>query len=325
MARKVTTSVFASVLLLGGVVTVASAGEHGEQRASSFEKDRQAILDMAGQYDVSFRFRETVSIKDGYELREPFEAGATELIKVVEDTGERIVLQHLLLVGEKGDRGVVKHWRQTWQYEPDVIYAYRGDRTWKPIEISEKKAAGKWRETVFQVDDSPRYAGLGEWRHAQNLSAWQSGETWRPLPRRERKQRDDYDVLVGRNRYTQTPSGWVHEQDNYKLVLEDGEPKQVLAREVGLNRYERTESVNFSPVRDYWQRTAPFWADVRAAWSEVYAKGEPIRLRDKVDGKTSWEHLFERAEQIDSRSSYDREAARAFIDKTIEAFVMDEG
>ena len=42
----------------------------------------------------------------------------------------------------------------------------------------------------------------------------------RPLPRRESSVRDDYDVLIGHNRHTIVPSGWVHEEENYKVVLD---------------------------------------------------------------------------------------------------------
>jgi hypothetical protein len=320
MFKGTVTSVMAALVLTMTAPLLHARDSHDD---ATFERDRQAILDMAGQYQVGFRFWETVPIKQGYDTAEPYRSGATELVKVVEDTGQRIVLQRLLLVGEEGDRGVVKHWRQVWQYEPDVIFEFKGNRTWQPRKLSDQQAEGQWAETVYQVDDSPRYAGLGEWSHQANLSAWQSSETWRPLPRRERKQRDDYDVLVTRNRYTQTPTGWAHEQDSYKLVLKDGQPEQVLTREVGLNTYDRTQSVDFSPVRDYWQRTAPFWSQVRDAWSQIYARGETIRLKYKVDDKKLWHHVFDRAEDIESAESYDKQSGQRFIDRTLSKFLIE--
>jgi hypothetical protein len=310
------------LLAMMGLAATTIAAEANGETQSKFEKDRQAILAMAGTYDVHFQARETVALQSGYELREPFEAGATELVKVVEDEGERIVLQHLLLVGDEGERQVIKHWRQTWRYEPDFIYQFRGNRTWRPRALSEEEAAGRWSERVSHVGGSPRYEGLGKWRHAQNLSAWQSGETWRPLPRRESKKRSDYDVLVSRNRYTLTPGGWVHEQDSYKLALQDGQPEEILAREVALNRYQQADSVDPSAADQYWQRTGPFWQQVRDAWGSVLAQQEPVRLKEKVDGKTLWQHMFERAGQIEDGQAYDKDAGRRFIDKTLERFLI---
>jgi hypothetical protein len=314
-------------VLMGGIVLTAAVSspamaEQTSASASKFQRDRQAILDMAGQYEVDFRFYETVPIKAGYETKEPYQSGAHEMVKVIEDEGERIVLQRLLVVGEGEDQRVVKHWRQTWQYEPEMIYAFRGNLTWQPRRLSEQQADGKWAETVFQVDDSPRYAGLGDWTHRANLSHWQSGETWRPLPRRERKRADEYDVLVTRNRYTQTPFGWAHEQDSYKLVLDDGEPAQVLTREVGLNRYQRTDEVDFSAAKQYWQRTDDFWQQVRNAWQARLAKGRPIRMKATVGGQRLWHHMFEQAEAIDNGGDFDRQAAKKEIDQTLSQFLI---
>jgi hypothetical protein len=38
---------------------------------------------------------------------------------VIEDTGRRIVLQHMLVITDDNDKTfVIKHWRQDWEYEP---------------------------------------------------------------------------------------------------------------------------------------------------------------------------------------------------------------
>ena len=65
---------------------------------TKFEQDRQAILGMAGKYDVTFDFEETMAIRDGYELKKPYLEHASEMVVVVEDTGETIAMQHLLVV-----------------------------------------------------------------------------------------------------------------------------------------------------------------------------------------------------------------------------------
>ena len=91
---------------------------------------------------------------------------------------------------------------------------------------------------MYQVDESPRYAGLGSWEHTASFSSWRSAHTWRPLPRREWSVRDDYQVLVGTNRHTIIPTGWVQEENNLKGVLtaarELDPSRPYVAREYGV-------------------------------------------------------------------------------------------
>ena len=193
---------------------------------------------MAGAFRVSFRFEETVARMPGYTCAVPYEADATELVIVIEDRGERIALQHLLVV-ESGF--VVKHWRQVWTYEDGDVLAYCGHETWAHDEPDAAQRRGMWTQAVFQTTDAPRYEAAGRWVHLDGQSSWESDVTWRPLPRRERG-RDDYHVIECRNRHTITPSGWVHEQDNRKVALDaDGAPTHVVAHETGVNGYERIE------------------------------------------------------------------------------------
>ena len=52
--------------------------------------------------------------------------------------------------------------------------------------------------------------------------------------------RDDYDALIGTNRVTVLPTGWVHKQRNHKAILASpGEVERRLATEHGLARYQR--------------------------------------------------------------------------------------
>ena len=66
------------------------------------------------------------------------------------------------------------------------------------------------------------------------------------------------------NRHTILADGWTHEQDNLKTVLKA--PSQVkthIAREIGLNRYQRIKNFDFSAGDSYWKNTKSFWSDVR--------------------------------------------------------------
>lgn len=292
--------------------------------ASSFERDRRAILAMAGEYKVTFQFEETVPLRPGYELHEPHRSEATEFVEVIADTGRFISLQHVLvLVPEEEGQSprVVKHWRQDWTYEDTELLEYAGHRTWKQRTLSPDEVRGTWSQAVFQVDDSPRYESFGPWRHEGNASSWEGNTTWRPLPRREHTTRDDYHVLVARNRHTLTPSGWVHEQDNRKLVLEGELAGQSHCREMGLNLYERVEGVDFSAGRDYWTKTSAYWADVRAAWDRTFDAHSTLRLRGEVDDKPMHQWFFDAAGEVRDRGSYDPQTGRARIDQTLARFV----
>ena len=295
---------------------------------SAFERDRRAILAMAGEYRTTFDFIETVGFTPGYRPSRPYQSWATEYVFVLEDDEDFISLQHVIVMryvdrdGNVQGPVVQKHWRQDWRYQDTSLHVYDGLGRRRRIELDEKDVEGRWSQAVYQVDDSPRYEAVGRWVHEGNYSAWTSEETWRPLPRRESTVRDDYHVLVGTNRHTITPTGWVQEEDNLKVVLDArGEREAVLAREVGLNRYERIAGFDFSAAQEYWARTGPFWADVRAAWQEIYREHDAFRLAEEVDGVELFVPMFEYAEALAAGEPYDADASRRFVRETLERYV----
>jgi hypothetical protein len=244
---------------------------------ATFEKDRKAILTMAGDFKVGFHFQETFSMHEGYTVVEkPYTEDAFETVKVAEDSGKRIVLQHILQAGPM----VVKHWAQIWTYEDTEILEFQGSRVWTMKKLSADEAKGKWSQRVTQVDDSPRYEGIAAWVHGEETSEWTAVAN-RPKPRREEK-RDDYDLLVVTNRHTITSQGWFHEQENTKWVKRDGK-SYPLCREVGFNPYLRVKDHDFAKTNDYWQKTAPFWKDVRKVWDELSPDKGSIKVLTKAD------------------------------------------
>ncbi len=139
------------------------------------------------------------------------------------DDGKFISLTHILAMrvvqkdGTLSEPMVTKHWRQDWRFEPTEVVEYRGREQWQRRVLRRKDVEGQWSQTVYQVDESPRYASVGRWQHATgSFSSWISGDTRRPLPRREWSVRKDYQVLIGTNRHTITPTGWIQEENNLK-------------------------------------------------------------------------------------------------------------
>ena len=297
------------------------------------ERDRRAILAMAGTFRTSFDFLEVAGFRPGFVPDRPYQSWATEYVYVVRDEPRFVSLQHLLVMFMRKPDGTVegpfvtKHWRQDWRYEATSLLTYRGHNTWATEHITPTQAKGTWTQSVYQVDDSPRYAGYGRWQHFGNLSTWESSTTWRPLPRREFSVRKDYDVLVGTNRHTITPTGWVQEEENLKVVLDDrGRPiatQPVLAKELGVNRYERLEGFDDSAARRYRDRTDAFWSEVRDAWRDVAATHPRFTLRAAPDQGQLFVPLFDYAERLDDGEPYDSAAARTFARDTVHGYLAE--
>jgi hypothetical protein len=308
----------AMVIAIGAPAAIAkgqfsqaiAAQNPGQPEAISarFEQDRAAILAMAGNYAVSFEFIETVAFVDGYALKEPDLSKAHEVVRVIEDTGTFISLQHILIVGPKERPIVVKHWRQDWQYEPDRILSFIGGNAWEWRDVADEQRSGAWSQTVYQVDDTPRYSAVSRWIHDAGLASWTPPHEWRPLPRRDMTTRDDYHAIDAQNRHVITPWGWVHEQDNAKLIL-DGTPK-ALAREIGINTYVRSDDFAVAVADAYWVATADYWAGVRAEWAGIAATHERFAITIKGEAEALYNPLLELADKVQTGAMDERSALK---------------
>ncbi len=282
---------------------------------SAFERDRRAILAMAGSYRVTFDFLEVTPFTSDAKRERPYQSWGTERVYVDRDDGRFISLSHILAMrvvqkdGSLSEPMVTKHWRQDWRYEPAELVEYLGREQWASHKLKRKAVAGQWSQTVYQVDESPRYGGLGKWQHSASFSSWISGDTWRPLPRREWSVRKDYQVLVGTNRHTIVPTGWIQEENNLKGVLDDKRAlvadKPYLAREYGVARYERLQNPDFGAADEYFEHTKKFWDEVRDAWADGFRKQPTITLRAPVDQAGLFVPLFEHAEKLASGEKAD--------------------
>lgn len=265
---------------------------------AAYERDRQAILAMAGEYRVRFDFREGASFVSGYEPLEPKRSGGFEVVRVLEDTPGRIVLQHTLVAEFDGKPHITKHWRQDWVYEPKEVLVYESTGRWvvKPVAADQRK--GAWSQTVWQTDDSPRYGGVGRWAYDRGATRWVSGLTLRPLARRDAVRNPPYRWYEGENRHALTPHGWVHEQDNAKLALRDGQTVTYV-HEDALNSYVKFADFNAKAADDYWARTGAYWAAVRHAWDRVIAAGKGVKVAEEPEfGSVTGPKLMGLAEEI---------------------------
>ena len=178
-------------------------------------------------------------------------------------------------------------------------FEFVAEQTWALKPLAAGKRAGTWTQCVYEVSDAPRYCGTGTWNHRYGVSTWTSDRSWRPLPRREYTTRDDYNALNVENRHTVTAQGWTHEQDNTKTVRAGSATQETLVREFGFNNYRRIDGYDFSPAYRYWEKTAAYWADVRRAWSERFARGKGVVLKTAIDGMPIIEATFSHAASIE--------------------------
>ncbi|MET0293063.1 MAG: DUF6607 family protein [Steroidobacteraceae bacterium] len=275
---------------------------------SAFERDRRAILAMAGSYRVNFDFLEIAAFTGDGSRPRPYQSWGTEKVFVDEDAGKTIRLVHILEMrivdkeGKLSEPMVTKHWRQDWHYEPGYIVESQGKETWKRRSVSRSDARGTWSQTVYQVDESPRYASLGRWEHNAAFSSWISGDTARPLPRREWSVRKDYDFLWGTNRHTVVANGWIQEENNLKATGTPGESKTgsppYVGREYGVARYERIAPSEFTASDAYYQSTRVFWNEVIATWERTWRNHSQISMHAASDQSGSFAQLFDLAEQF---------------------------
>lgn len=283
---------------------------------SKLEQDRKAIKALGGFYKVTFDYAETFAPDTTYKFHPRYHSWGYEWAVVEEESPKKIVIQHLLVTG---DSSVIKHWREDWVYEETQLLSFQTNNTWKNTKLLPADTKGRWVQKVFQVDDSPRYESIGTWVHVDGRDEWHS-ECDSPLPRREFTKRNDYNVLRRGNRVYLTPTGWMFEQDNQKIVRADN-ADQVLAREKGYEEFVKADENTFKFAEGWWLQQRNYWTAVRQVWDEAYAKHAIIQLKDKVDGKLLYEQLFAQAEQS-VKEKWDAARNKESIRKIIAGFLI---
>ena len=259
--------------------------------------DIDAIKGMCGCMDIKFEFAETVSPQKDYKFYENYLSGGRELAFIVEETPDKLVIQHILVIM---DTMIVKHWRQDWIYEGEEIFMYDKDQRWIKKTLSKKERNGKWVQKVYQVDDSPRYEGIGSWVMVDGKTYWESVAD-APLPRREYSKRKDYNVMKRGNRHEIKNFGWIHEQDNIKIMR--GDTDIIIAEEKGWNTYKRIDESNCKAAIDWWADNKNYWKHVRTVWDEYFKEKNIISLHTQINKKPMFSEFFELGSKVESQTS----------------------
>lgn len=288
----------ASLLAAAGAGVAVATPALAQSRSSAVERDRQAILAMAGDYYVRFNFDETVPFVSDYTPREPTTSGGYESVRVIEDRGDFIMLQHMLVAEHEGETFVIKHWRQDWAYQPLNVLVYERLNYWSVQSVSNALRRGAWSQTVWQTDDSPRYGGVGRWDYANGRTIWTSNPTARPLARRDAIRNPPYNRYLSINRHALTPTGWVHEQDNEKVLDRDG-VQRAIVHEDGVNTYDHFSEYPVAAADSYWTDTRDYWGGVRAAWDDAIRRRRGVWVEEEAqNGAITGPTLMGLADQI---------------------------
>lgn len=310
---------FAAALVLLVPLPVLAQLAPAAAPASTFDADRADILGMAGNYKVRFDMQEATSWRADYTPIPVKVSGGHEVVRVIEDHGRIIRLQHLLVVDAGGKPMVIKHWRQDWEYEPARVLTYAGPDAWTWTALSPEARKGVWSQTVYQVDDSPRYGGWGKWQAFGGVRRWESGESWRPLARRDAIRGPVYDRYLGINRHALSPAGWIHWQDNLKMGEVSGKLSPIV-QEYVLNSYTRDDAFNVKAAEDYWAATRGYWAAIRAEWERIGNAKGGIRITEEADhGTVISGRVLEIADELQAGKITEADAIR-----TAKA-LMDQG
>lgn len=229
--------------------------------------EKEAIKAFCGCFEVDFKYKETFAADENYEFHKPYTAKALELILLEEESPTKMVLQHILVIN---DTLFIKHWRQDWEYQSDQLFSFTGNKTWDIRPSKPGTTNGQWSQEVYGTDDTPRYSGSATWFLADGKRMWENTSDT-PLPRREYKKRSDYDILRRTNGLIITDHGWIHEQDNQKIVLTDA-GEQLLVEEKGRNTYVHTDPERCEKARQWWEARSGYWKHVRQNWDEWLAQ-----------------------------------------------------
>ena len=315
----------------GAEVTLAlNASEHWQKLQNSQltgkQRDRLAILALQGTFRTSFQFTEVAGFYADYTPSRPYFSWGTEYVHVLQESEDFISLQHTLVMffassdGGASQPMVMKHWRQDWQYQHELHFDYKGKNTWVKHVSVDHPREGYWTQSVYQVDDSPRYQAVGRWQHQPQFSSWQSDNFTRPLPRREFSVRNDYEIMQGTHSITLTPTGWIHQQNNQKLQQQS---QKIIAQEMGLNRYQRIiDPALEAAAEQYWYDTGRYWQAVRAAWLAIMNSEDAFQLRRKVDNNFLFAKHFSQADAFATSTDIDVDELNRFVLATIEPYII---
>ena len=119
--------------------------------------------------------------------------------------------------------------------------------------------------------------------------------------------------MIRGNRHEITNDGWIHDQDNYKVIKDfKSDSEVIIASEKGFNKYTRVDESKCNAAIDWWGENKVKWSFVLDKWNSIYSQKENISLRKSIENKPLFSFLFD-------ENIVDKDEIGLIIDK----FVID--
>lgn len=128
------------------------------------------------------------------------------------------------------------------------------------------------------------------------------------LQRKEHTKRNDYN-LRKRRKIQERAFGWTHVQDNYKMIKNTNNGKNVLlAQKKEIDPYTKVEDSKYILAQNWWKKISVRWGKARSKWEKVYSYNKELSLKTKVNNKSIFSVL------IDLKPTANRAEFDAIID-----------
>lgn len=265
---------------------------------------RAIVRALAGCFLVDYSYAEIEALRPGY-ARDAriYDVNRQQSVKewiYFEDLGpRRLRLQHVLfstdLAGAPRAGTFLRHQAEDWEFEAPFLYEFTGTAVWEP----RATAPGTWTRRITSLDDGLRYQCAAPWStNSGGYPEW-SCANYAPIPGREFRDmgRHDYQTLERETRILNYGSSWLERQANVK-VIDQGQGRTPLAREVGKNWYVRLPDSECAPAREFSAPRQAFWRVLRETWDEVFDGSAPFRERLPVAGEPP---RYARVMQLEAR------------------------
>ena len=122
------------------------------------------------------------------------------------------------------------------------------------------------------------------------------------------------------NRIHITDKGYLHEQDNRKLIRKEGKPDVLLASEKGYNDYVKIDEIKCEAAKIWWQKNHAFWNEVRKAWDELEEEHKSFVIKEKVDDQRLGSFIYD----LENNKDLPLENVKAEMKKLFDQFIVFE-
>jgi hypothetical protein len=213
---------------------------------------------------------------------------------------------------------MLKHTGEDWEYNAPFLYDYTGHFHWVPKSL--KSTPNLWTRRITSLDDGLRYQCAAAFKLGNAYPDW-SCDDYAPIPGRETRDmgRKDYQGLQRSSRLITYGNNWLERERNVKVV-EDGDARTNLVKELGKTWYVRLPDSECKTAQDFVKKRLPFWMLLSKTWDSVLTGDAPFDEPAKPGHPSRYERLSELEDQYVAKDLSDpkvRDTAQRDILKII--------